>query len=122
MHSRWTLLALVALAACVAVGAVPTGPVSVQLAELHDHVGPLALIHADVLTMDNGATIERDRTVVVRDGRIVTVGPTEELVPWRMRGSWCDICPTRARRSWQAPTPVSLSSSQGARSMRSWRS
>ena len=31
--------------------------------------------------MDHGATIERDRTILLRDGRIVAVGKTEELTP-----------------------------------------
>jgi len=79
--SRWASLALVAIAACVAIGAAAPEPVSRQLAELHDYEGPLALIHADLLSMDHGATIERDRTVLLRDGRIVAVGRTEEVTP-----------------------------------------
>jgi imidazolonepropionase-like amidohydrolase len=47
-----------------------------QLAEHHDRQVPLALVHANVLTMEGGPTIERDQTVVIRDGRIVSVSPT----------------------------------------------
>jgi imidazolonepropionase-like amidohydrolase len=75
------LVALLLLAACAAAGTGPTAPPIEDLAELHGHQGSLALVHASVLTMDDGARVERDRTVVIRDGRIVSVGPTVTTDP-----------------------------------------
>jgi hypothetical protein len=75
------LKAVCAIAACASGGDDPTRPDPEQFVELHGYGGPLALIHAHVLTMDNGPMIERDQIVIIRDGRIVAVGRTEEMAP-----------------------------------------
>lgn len=64
----------------------PAGLRTIGAADLHGHDGPLAIIHANVLTM-RGASVLRGGTVVIRDGRIAEVRPatSEQALPADVR-------------------------------------